>query len=218
MKIITLNVNKISSGEYEHFFNHVSSERQEKARRFHFDRDAYCCVFAEVLLRYAVEETFDQDINLDIDHNDYGKPFINGLDDFHFNISHSGDWVILAYGNSEVGVDIEEIKEKESSVLDNILSKEEMDYVHADERLMNKRFIKIWGIKESYIKYLGTGLSTDIKSVIVKIPEFSVMDKNGSVSDDVYTQSILFNQNYYLTVCSKDKRLNIKELTIKDLH
>ena len=44
-----------------------------------------------------------------ITENEYGKPGIVGLPDFHFNLSHSGSWVVCAIDNKPLGVDVQEI-------------------------------------------------------------------------------------------------------------
>lgn len=38
---------------------------------------------------------------------EYGKPCIPDLPDAHFNISHSGRWVICAFDSQPIGIDIE---------------------------------------------------------------------------------------------------------------
>ena len=37
-----------------------------------------------------------------------GKPFIPGLADIHFNLSHSGDYIACAFSDQEVGLDLRE--------------------------------------------------------------------------------------------------------------
>lgn len=39
-----------------------------------------------------------------------GKPVVRHIPSFHFNLSHSGDWVVCAIDDAPVGIDIEEIK------------------------------------------------------------------------------------------------------------
>lgn len=218
MTINCMNIKNISSDEYHYFMNIVSQERSNKANHFRFMKDAYRCVFAEILLSYCLYETFNEKVSIDLKYNKYGKPIMRNLSNFSFNISHSGDWVVVAYGKSEVGVDIEKIQSNESPILDSILSEEETKYVYSDEEKRNSRFIEIWGAKESYIKYLGTGLSTAMNSFSVNIPECTIIDNNRTFNNKIHVESILYDKDYYLTICSEEKNIVIREVTLKDIY
>lgn len=83
------------------------------------------------------------------------------MEGVYFNISHSGKYVVCAVGDSEMGIDVQKevmLKEEELLQLCNRFftefefrslqsSKNRIDYFH-----------KLWTLKESYIKYLGTGM------------------------------------------------------------
>ncbi len=59
----------------------------------------------------------------------YGKSYLYGEKELFFNISHSGNWVIMAIGLTEVGVDIEKIDEKNTSYLMDVFTKDEKFYI-----------------------------------------------------------------------------------------
>lgn len=40
-------------------------------------------------------------VEMDIGYNEFGKPFMNHMNGFSYNLSHSGKWVAIAYGSSE---------------------------------------------------------------------------------------------------------------------
>ena len=42
--------------------------------------------------------------------NEHNKPALESQSNIHFNLSHSGDWVIAAFSSKPVGIDIEKIK------------------------------------------------------------------------------------------------------------
>lgn len=120
------------------------------------------CICAEALLRRALGR---KDYCLRYGEN--GKPYLTDNDNFHFNISHSGRWVVIAYGSSPVGVDVQELRDKvPEGIAQRFFTGDEQSYVGDDSR----RFFRIWTGKESYIKYLGTGLKTPLNS-------FSVLEK-----------------------------------------
>ncbi|XP_039816503.1 L-aminoadipate-semialdehyde dehydrogenase-phosphopantetheinyl transferase-like isoform X5 [Panicum virgatum] len=105
--------------------------------------------------------------------NKFGKPEILWQSDdnkmewpLHFNISHTSS--LIACGitmDNLIGIDIEEKKRKTAK---NILSlarryftPSEVDYLAQipDPDAQQKEFIKLWTLKEAYVKALGRGFS-----------------------------------------------------------
>ncbi len=84
--------------------------------------------------------------------------------DFYFNLTHSGDYVAIAYGSSPVGVDIEQIRTDgvRNSIAQRFFTPQEQKLATTPEG-----FFQIWSMKESYLKCLGTGLSYPMQSVDV---------------------------------------------------
>lgn len=125
---------------------------------------------------------------------------------------------MVAYGKKEVGVDIEKIRFKEMPIIDCILKKEEKEYIYsAAGEECKKRFVQIWGIKESYIKYLGTGLSTGMNTFSVNIPTKGLVDDSRVLSNSIYIKSILFEKEYYLSVCSEEDEVTIRQVKQEDI-
>ena len=93
--------------------------------------------------------------NAEIKTGEYGKPYIEGE---HFNLAHSGDYVILAVSDScEIGCDIERLKNVDYEKLAGTV-------FHENEREMlrntdNKQdlFFELWTKKESFMKCIGEG-------------------------------------------------------------
>lgn len=212
-----LNIAELSMDNYELLRNEVSEERRRKADLFYFKIDAYRSVCAEMLLQYSFCETGNQFVESNLVYNRYGKPAIKEGEIF-FNLSHSGDWVVLAYGVAEVGVDIEKIQPGRERILDSILTEEERDYIYSADKLeKSRRFTQIWTLKESYIKYLGTGFSTDMKTFSIDALENVVKNSNGKFMEHIYIKSFLYAQDYYLSICSDEAIFVIKEVRIEDL-
>ena len=128
----------------------------------------------------------------------YGKPYIQGAEDFFFSASHSGKWVVTAYGSSQVGADVEVIKSGSSSIAEGCFTQSEQDYVFADDEGADERFIKLWTLKESYIKYLGTGLSTPLDSFTVYADRAPICT---DADDSLTFTNIRFDHEHYLSVC-----------------
>lgn len=67
------------------------------------------------MLRFLLGEKVDS-----VSIGDYGKPYIPG-GEICFNLSHSGDYVVLASDSDRVGVDIEKVCKVPSGVAKNAI-------------------------------------------------------------------------------------------------
>ncbi len=100
---------------------------------------------------------------------EHGKPYIVG-EPIHYNISHSGQYVVLVTGKSEIGVDIQECKAvKAESLAKRFFTKQEQEVIYVSDLGEDGKkareeqvFYKIWCRKEAYGKYLGVGLNEQV--------------------------------------------------------
>ena len=163
-----------------------------------FPDDRKRCLCAELLMRYSLFTGRGIRFTGEPSLGKYGKPYIQGAEDFFFSASHSGKWVVTAYGSSQVGADVEVIKSGSASIAEGCFTQSEQDYVFAEDEGADERFIKLWTLKESYIKYLGTGLSTPLDSFTV----YADRDPICTDADDSLTfTNIRFDHEHYLSVC-----------------
>lgn len=105
----------------------------------------------EYLLNTVFSQLFGYDI-LEICRE--GKPYIKDCP-YHFNLSHSGNWLLLAVGDTPVGADIEKITKIRPKTVEKYFSKTEQERVQKNG---TEEFFEIWCQKESYVKYTGEGL------------------------------------------------------------
>ena len=54
------------------------------------------------------------------------KPFLPEQPDCHFNLAHSGEWVVCAVSAAPVGVDIEEIRPLDLAVAETVFAPGEL--------------------------------------------------------------------------------------------
>lgn len=105
-----------------------------------------------------------------------GKPYIVGVP-WHYNLSHSGDYVALAVGDAPVGVDIQQMRpcrdslvkrffsEEEAAVYESLTVSEIPERSTSDGRrheTAKTLFYTLWCRKEAYGKLKGTGLTEDV--------------------------------------------------------
>ena len=86
-----------------------------------------------------------------------GKPYFAELP-IRFSLSHSGDRVILAVSDREIGADIERILPRSLAAAKRFFTKEEQAYLQEAEDAC-ARFYEIWTKKEAYGKWLGGGMA-----------------------------------------------------------
>lgn len=94
-----------------------------------------------------------------------GKPYIRHVP-WHYNLSHSGDYVALAISDAPVGIDIQQKRPYMDSLVKRFFSEVEAAvYESAKKQLFGDRetlFYTLWCRKEAYGKLLGTGLTEDV--------------------------------------------------------
>ena len=89
--------------------------------------------------------------------DEYGKPISK---DKHFNVSHCKGAVAIVLAEFEVGVDIENVREVETSLIDYVSSESEREKVTCGEE-----FFRLWTAKESLSKAQGRGITNRIKDI-----------------------------------------------------
>lgn len=74
------------------------------------------------------------------------------------SLAHSGDVALAAFSERNVGIDLEAIRPKPTSLLDYILAEEEREHVHGLDLDTNRTLFLCWTVKEAVLKANGTGL------------------------------------------------------------
>ena len=123
--------------------------------------------------------------------NSYGKIYLNN-NNLYFNLSHSNDYYAFAISKEEVGIDIEKVRDDVNINLIKRISNSKDEI---------KDVIKMWTIKESYLKYLGTGINTNFKDILINKNSVS---RNGEMLASYYNFKIANELNIYeITLCAK---------------
>jgi 4'-phosphopantetheinyl transferase len=150
----------------------LSDQRAKKVDKYRYFKDRKLSALAYILLRYALIEEKGIDEKVEFEIGPYGKPFIKGMPELQFNLSHSAEGIVCGLANSPVGVDIADI---DASNLDCMKSAMHPYEQHAIKNSNDKArtFARFWSMKESFFKYIGTGIDGSIKSL-----DFSDYDEN----------------------------------------
>ena len=125
---------------------------------------------AYTLLSRAAREVWGFDPLLEYARTPEGKPHFPDHPGCHFNLSHSGPYALCALDASPVGVDIQIVKDNWRTALPRrVCSPEQLGWLESQPDLW-PAFALLWALKEARVKYTGTGLRTDIRSISVPLP------------------------------------------------
>lgn len=197
----------------------ISKENRERCGRFKFKKDALRTLYGELILRYVLVQQFSyKNEDIKMLKSDEGKPYVKDCP-IHFNISHSGDYVVCAFSEQPVGIDIEQIKEVDLSIAKRFFCQCEYEDLFAQDNSNRLNyFFSLWTLKESYIKWLGSGMSTPLNSFFFKIDGNSIF-----MTDTCRKAAPFFKQipidGYKLSICSMIVGFpdNIEKISIEDM-
>lgn len=163
------------SNNYESLLEKLHADRRTKTARYNNREAAVTSVAAGLLLEEIVEKELKLlPVDIQISEGKSGKPYICGYEDFNYNLSHSGDYVVMAYGDIPVGIDIEHIhkdgmRKNDIAVAKRCFTVDEYSYITGAYQNAPDRFCMIWTMKESYLKLMGTGISVPLNSFEIDV-------------------------------------------------
>lgn len=123
-------------------------------------------VVGERLLAYGLEEEYG--ISPDksrMKKTDTGKPYFPDFPEIHFNISHSGIYVICGFAPVAIGIDVQVHKKVSlEPMLERTvpadLARQILDMENTEEA-----FFRQWVLREAHIKWTGEGLHKDLRTI-----------------------------------------------------
>lgn len=144
----------------------IEEEDRKQILRYQFWQDRQRSLLGHLLSRYAIIQEYAlTNKEIQIRRHAYGKLYIKDYSQIHYNISHSGEWVVVAIGKSPIGIDVENRREDWDLIGERVFSESEKYW----SQNSYKRKAILWTIKEAYVKYLGIGLSKSLNSFSIDI-------------------------------------------------
>lgn len=188
-------------------YNMVSENCKSKAKCFRFEADRLRTIIGELLARYGICNCFGIDASkLSFNVSEFGKPYIDGIP-YYFNISHSDDYIICGVSDINIGVDIEKMQDIDFGFACDVFSDDEIRRF-SPESVENKTelFFSIWTLKESYVKWLGSGFHRKLSSYTVspKGMQAEILDPH-SLDGTVPKLRTYTLGDYKISICSCDK-------------
>lgn len=150
---------------FRHFLCSLSKERQQKIEAMKAECGRRSSLGAWALLDYGLQQLYGlRERETTIAYGAHGKPYVKDRPDIHFNLSHSGDYVLAAFAPVEIGCDIQQTTQgtRNERIAVRFFTEEEQQTLVA-----GMDFYRIWARKESYIKCTGEGMVCDLRSFSV---------------------------------------------------
>ncbi|MEK7401010.1 MAG: 4'-phosphopantetheinyl transferase superfamily protein [Gemmatimonadota bacterium] len=142
----------------------LSDAERSRLGRYRNLASAGCYVITRALVRRVLGEHLAIPPNqVTVRVTDLGKPVVS--DDLHFNVSHSGDLIVMAVSAERaVGVDVERRRPvvRADALIARWLTPVEQQEVRrltADGVNVSDAFLRVWSTKESGLKAIGVGIS-----------------------------------------------------------
>lgn len=182
MKLYLADINKVSLNSV----NQLDKNRREKCERLKLTDDKKRCIAGGLLINRFLN-------GAKISTNEFGKPVAdNGK---KFNISHSGQYVLFALSENEVGCDIQKTGYVKSTEMAKFIFCDEEIKLLKNSADKLKVFFDLWTKKESFLKCIGSGFHRSGKSADTSGNTF---EENGQ---KYYFKTFSFS-DYIITVCS----------------
>lgn len=143
----------------------LPKERRKRAVRYRQETDRKNCVVAYLLLKFALRECFGIR-EFELEYGVWGKPYVKDWPGIFVSLSHCKKGCAVAVSDCPVGIDMEEVRSFSWEIAKRVCCLRELQIlreVGKEER--DRAFIRMWVGKESYVKWLGTGLFYDIRNV-----------------------------------------------------
>jgi len=194
----------------------------EKLINFKHSTNMQRSLWGEILLRKYLSDKINlKSDKISFETNDKGKPFLKN-NPIHFNITHSGDWVLAAFSNDVVGIDVELIHKVNYDIATRFFSTKECNDLFniIDDEARKSYFFDLWTLKESYLKAIGTGLTKPLNTFTISFNEnyITLRDEENPLLNVFFRQYFL-EENYKLSTCSFSNFFSdeIKILTFEDI-
>ena len=194
-------------------YKRLSDERRKKIDSYLFGRDRRLSLGAGILLDKGLSAYGLSEGEVSISSGKNGKPRLSRYPHIHFNLSHSGKMALAVFSSVDVGGDIEKVQKADLALAEEFFTKGEYDYI-IGQKTKNKRdeaFYRIWMLKESFVKAVGSGLMLPFNSFEIKIMTDGQIDLIQNVDRrkyyfkeyrfEDYCGAVCFQSSHFSDIC-----------------
>ena len=207
MKVRIININNIDNS-----FQIMDEQRKKKMQSLKMEADRKRCLASGFLLEEMCRELGIAEPKFG--HFQNGKPCLENGESIAFNLSHSGEYAVLAYhvGPTPIGVDIQKIRPLHEGMKARILHEKERvpnGLLAEDENVYLNR---IWAIKESYVKMTGDGLRVDFRKIRIDFAKGIIESENRQLGYFVEWMGL---PGYIMSICTTKEQQGEIEFVIQ---
>lgn len=178
-------------------------------------------ILARMLLNFALKEEYGLSLGeIGLRCGQHGKPYSSVNPQIRFNISHCRAACAVAVGGCETGIDIENKFPYRANLARKVCHPDEwtalqrMDGAGREEQLQY-----LWSLKESYVKWQGTGLSYGMDRVnFAGLMPFSPDGEGANLIKYGDLHILLRSEpSCTLAVCGEEPQTKIREISEREL-
>ena len=189
----------------ERLFSFLKKDERVKISKFKRKEDRETALISRGFLKKLLSQELKlPEKEIIFNYSKHERPFLKnfGENNFDFNVSHSGDWIVWILAESgRVGIDIEEVRPIEEDLVNSCFTPEEKDYIYGNQVFDLERFFELWTLKEAFVKADGQGLSYSLQDFYFQTsPQIRLQGKPAGQS--WYFKQYNLDPNYKMGACS----------------
>ncbi len=179
IEVYALNLTERLEKPVEKFLRFFSPERQKKILFYRFPADQNRTLWTELLVRSVLARKESRPMEeIIIERDEKGKPHAVGSP-WEISLSHSRHWAVCSVGETPSGVDVEESSSDALRIAEHFFTARERRTIqHLDGQARAEAFLKIWTVKESFVKLTGQ----DLEEVFGKVESAALLAGNGATA------------------------------------
>ncbi|XP_072155659.1 L-aminoadipate-semialdehyde dehydrogenase-phosphopantetheinyl transferase [Bemisia tabaci] len=192
-----------SEDEWRKTASFLQEDEKQKVKQFYFQRDAKSCLIGRLLMRKFL--TLSSGLpwsEIQIIRDQHNKPLCLNNPQLHFNVSHQGNFTVLAgeVGSYQLGIDIMKNEVKSGKRLEDffrimrrVMTPSEWEQINSCSTELDKNFMfyRFWCLKESYVKAIGVGLNVNLQDLRFKVNSLELVQNQFTTDTQFFLKDSL---------------------------
>lgn len=199
------------ANEFQKRYEAVPAKRKRKIDRLRFDDDKRLSLGAWQLLCHALNEKGITQDKIILCENENGKPYLAEYPNIFFNLSHSGDTVMCAVSDGEVGCDVEKTASVDMRIANRFFHESEAAAISelSDENERRQLFYRLWTLKESFMKTTGLGFALPLRDFCIRFENGDIKAVQQKFPDEkFYFKEFFLRDGYSYSVCARTEHFS----------